>query len=82
MRRAFGVALEGGHGFAAPQALTFCRGMQADRQPPEGGFAAAGFAHQPDHLAFGDGQVDAVDRVHHFLAHVGAEQVAELGSGV
>ena len=37
---------------------------QARERAHQGGLAAAGFAHEPDGLALGDGEAHVVDRVH------------------
>ena len=49
----------------APQHLPG-RGFQdAGDDAPERGLAATGFAHEPDHFALHDGEVDVVHRAHH-----------------
>jgi hypothetical protein len=46
--------------------------------PPDRGLATAGFADQAHHLARLDGEIDAVDGVHHFLGVVAAHEIDEL----
>jgi hypothetical protein len=48
----------------------------------ERALAAARFADQPDHLALGDIEVDVGHRLHHGLAHAGAEGIGDLAGEV
>ncbi len=51
--------------------------MQAHDQPAQRGFAAARLAHQPDHLAGGNIEIDMVDGMHHLFPQARAEPVGD-----
>src|SRR5439155_437820 len=54
------------------------RGRQEpDREPTQRRFAAAGLADEADDLTFADGEIDAVDGMHHFLAQARPEDVGD-----
>ena len=63
---------------AAPVALARGKRQQAGGEPSERRFAAAGFADEADHFAGMHGDVDVVDGVDDFLAHAGAEAIADF----
>ncbi|MNX96973.1 hypothetical protein D3C86_1293190 [compost metagenome] len=67
---------------AAPESLPLGQRMEPHRHAAQRGLAAAGLAHQPDHLARADRQVHAIHRMHHLHALLCAEEIGDLGRHV
>ena len=67
---------------AAPKALALIGKLQARGKTSQGGFAAARLAHQPDHFALRDAQIDLVHGMNHFFANIYAEKISQFFGGI
>jgi hypothetical protein len=77
-RRGLGLgALKPGALLSLKSHDAFARHQDAGDDPAKGRLATAGLADQPDHLARVNGEADALDRMHHLLAQIGAKRLGE-----
>src|SRR5438093_1780670 len=68
---------EAREGLPAPESRARRERQEPDREPTQRRFAAAGLADEADDLTFADGEIDAVDGMHHFLAQARPEDVGD-----